>query len=204
MVVDLSSVRPAGEKLKGFGGVANPIKLPELFNRCAEILNGAIGRKLNSVECSLLIDEAAVVVVAGNLRRTAGMRQFDSTDELGKTAKDNLWAQDTNGNWSIDLKRDALRMSNHSRVFYSKPTLEECVTAVRKQYCSGEGAIQWGGEAVVRCNIDLLTTQALRSDFSKAYSEGRSREWLQYHHPNMTFNELEHRLSRFGLNPCGK
>ncbi|MGL6282199.1 MAG: LAGLIDADG family homing endonuclease, partial [Microcoleaceae cyanobacterium] len=67
--VDLSHVRPAGEKLKGFGGVANPVKLTELYVRCSAILNKAIGRQLNSVECCLLIDEAAVTIVAGNIRR---------------------------------------------------------------------------------------------------------------------------------------
>jgi ribonucleotide reductase class II len=72
VTVDLSDVRPAGEKLKGFGGVANPVKLPTLYERCAHILNKAMGRQLNSVECCLLIDEAAACVVAGNIRRSAG------------------------------------------------------------------------------------------------------------------------------------
>ena len=147
VVVDLSDVRPAGEKLKGFGGMANPVKLPGLYNRCATILNKAIGRQLNSVECCLLIDEAAACVVAGNIRRSAGMRQFDSQDELAAAAKDNLWQQDDEGNWRIDPERDALRMANHTRVFHAKPSLEEMTNAVRKQFYSGEGAIQWAGEA---------------------------------------------------------
>ncbi len=147
VTVDLSDVRPAGEKLKGFGGVANPIKLPMLYERCAHILNRAVGRQLTSVECCLLIDEAAACVVAGNIRRSAGMRQFDSEDTLAASAKDNLWQQDENGNWRIDPERDALRMANHTRVFHHKPTLEECIEAVRKQFYSGEGAIQWAGEA---------------------------------------------------------
>lgn len=145
--VDLGFVRPAGERLKGFGGMANPIRLPGLYERCARILNKAIGRQLNSIECCLLIDEAAACVVAGNIRRSAGMRQFDSEDTLAANAKDNLWMQDENGNWRIDPERDALRMANHTRVFHRKPTLEECVEAVRKQFYSGEGAIQWAGEA---------------------------------------------------------
>lgn len=145
--VDLGSVRPAGERLQGFGGVANPIRLPNLYERCARILKTAIGRQLNSVECCLLIDEAAACVVAGNIRRSAGMRQFDSEDGLAAAAKDNLWQQDENGNWRIDPERDALRMANHTRVFHRKPTQEECTDAVRKQYYSGEGAIQWAGEA---------------------------------------------------------
>ncbi|BAZ52953.1 RP ribonucleotide reductase-like protein [Nostoc sp. NIES-4103] len=204
VIVNISDVREAGEVLNGFGGMANPVKLPGLYQRCASILNQAVGRQLNSVECCLLIDEAAVTIVAGNIRRSAGIRQFVAEDQLGATAKDNLWQQDEQGNWRIDPKRDALRMANHTRVFHRKPTLEECVDAVRKQYYSGEGAIQWAGEAVARANCDLLTTKALKVDFLEAYNQGTAKQWLQEHYPNLDANELEHRLARYGLNPCGK
>jgi ribonucleotide reductase class II len=202
--INLSDVRAAGETLKGFGGVANPVKLPELYEHCASILNKAVGRQLNSVECCLLIDQAAVTIVAGNIRRSAGMRQFLSDDQLGASAKDNLWQQDENGNWRIDPERDALRMANHTRVFHRKPSLTECIEAVRKQYYSGEGAIQWAGEAVTRANCDLLTTQSLKAEFLKAYEQGTAKQWLQTRYPNIDSYELDHRLARFALNPCGK
>lgn len=204
VLVDISDVRKAGETLNGFGGVANPVKLPGLYQGCASILNKALGRQLNSVECCLLIDQAAVTIVAGNIRRSAGMRQFDSGDRLAAIAKDNLWQQDESGNWRIDPERDALRMANHTRVFHRKPTLEECLNAVRKQYYSGEGAIQWAGEAVARSNIDLLPTPNLKIDFLKAYEQGTAQQWLKEHYPNLDANELEHRLQRYALNPCGE
>ncbi|MEH2346665.1 MAG: ribonucleoside-triphosphate reductase, adenosylcobalamin-dependent [Nostoc sp.] len=204
VLVDISDVRKAGETLNGFGGVANPVKLPGLYQRCASILNKALGRQLNSVECCLLIDQGAVTIVAGNIRRSAGMRQFIADDQQGATAKDNLWQQDESGNWRIDPERDALRMANHTRVFHRKPTLEECLNAVRKQYYSGEGAIQWAGEAVARSNIDLLPTQALKVEFLQAYEQGTAKEWLKECHSNLDANELEHRLQRYALNPCGE
>jgi ribonucleotide reductase, class II len=202
--IDLSNVRPAGEILKGFGGMANPVRLPELYGRCATILNKANGRQLNSVECCLLIDEAAVTIVAGNIRRSAGMRQFNADDKLGATAKDNLWQQDEHGNWRIDPERDSLRMANHTRVFHHKPSLEECIAAVQKQYHSGEGAIQWAGEAVARSNADLLNTPELKTSFLQAYDRSEAKSWLQENHPNLDAEEIAHRLSRFGLNPCGE
>jgi ribonucleotide reductase class II len=204
VIIDLSDVRPAGERLNGFGGVANPIRLPGLYERCTNILNKALGRQLNSVECCLLIDEAAACVVAGNIRRSAGMRQFDSDDQLGITAKDNLWSQDAEGNWRIDSERDVLRMANHTRVFHRKPTLDECIAAVRKQFYSGEGAIQWAGEAIARASADLWTTPDLKADFLQAYNQGNAKAWLQHHYPEMPEDEVEHRLGRYGLNPCGE
>lgn len=204
VIVDINDVRQSGETLKGFGGMANPVKLPGLYQRCASILNQAIGRQLNSVECCLLIDEAAVTIVAGNIRRSAGIRQFISEDEQGATAKDNLWQQDAEGNWRIDPERDSLRMANHTRVFHRKPTLEESIAAVQKQYYSGEGAIQWAGEAVSRANADLLNTPEIKRDFLRAYEQGKSEEWIQRNYPEISDHELEHRMGRFGLNPCGE
>lgn len=204
ITVDISDIRPSGESLKGFGGVANPIKLPALYQRCANILNKAIGRKLTSVECCLLIDEAAVCVVAGNIRRSAGMRQFGSSDEEGSRAKDNLWQQDENGNWQIDPERDSLRMANHTRVFHQKPSLQETIDAVRKQYYSGEGAIQWAGEAIARSNADILPNFAIKQEFLQKFTDGKTKEWITERHPGMNEQEIEHRLQRYGLNPCGE
>ncbi|AHB87972.1 B12-dependent ribonucleotide reductase NrdJ [Thermosynechococcus sp. NK55a] len=204
VTIDISDVRPTGERLKGFGGVANPVKLPDLYHRCAVLLNAAVGRQLTSVECCLLIDEAAVVVVAGNVRRSAGMRQGASDDEAFAQAKQNLWQQDEQGNWRIDPKRDALRMANHTRVFHRKPSLEECINAVRSQFYSGEGAIQWAGEAIARANADLLTTPHLKQAFLRAYENQQGDAFLQKLLPAMDQRELAHRLGRYGLNPCGE
>jgi ribonucleotide reductase class II len=135
---------------------------------------------------------------------SAGMRQFLSEDEQGATAKDNLWQQDTEGNWRIDPERDSLRMSNHTRVFHRKPTLEESIAAVQKQYYSGEGAIQWAGEAVARANADLLNTPELKKDFLQAYEQEKAKYWIKEYYPEIDADELEHRIGRFGLNPCGE
>ena len=207
ILVDLSDVRPVGETLKGFGGMANPVKLKDLYTRVAQILNRANGRKLTSVECCLLIDEAAVTIVAGNIRRSAGMRQFAANDQAASVAKDNLWQQDEQGNWSIDPERDSLRMANHTRVFHNRPSRDVVYDAVLKQFNSGEGAIQFAPEAIARSNADLLNTPELRLEFQDIYCEQGREEagrWLQLNHPAINDAELEHRLNRYGLNPCGE
>ncbi len=207
VAVDLSDVRPVGERLKGFGGMANPVKLKDLYGRVAQILNKAQGRQLTSVECCLLIDEAAVTIVAGNIRRSAGMRQFSAEDAAASQAKDNLWQQDSEGNWRIDPERDALRMANHTRVFHTRPSRQTVLEAVTKQFHSGEGAIQFAPEAIARSSADLLPTPELREEFVGIYcDQGREEagRWLQLHHPEIGDDELEHRLGRYGLNPCGE
>ena len=135
------------------------------------------------------------------------MRQGISDDALFSGAKSNLWQQDENGNWRIDPERDALRMANHTRVFHHKPTEAECIEAVQQQYYSGEGAIQYAPEAIARGNADIFHTPELKQEFIEIYTSlgvEETRNWLKTNYPEMPEHELEHRLQRYGLNPCGK
>ena len=210
--LDLSSIRPSGERLKGFGGTANPVKLEEAFSKVAGIFNDAVGRQLTSVEACLLIDEAATAVVAGNIRRSAGMRQFGQNDADAATAKLGLYTQDDEGNWRVDPKKEALRMANHTRCFHTKPSLEEVTDAVTKQFHSGEGAIQYVPEAVCRANADILDTPKLRKQFLAEYTRhGRdaAKRFLfnraaMLDGCELDQRELDHRMDRYGLNPCGE
>ena len=210
--VDLSNVRPSGSKLNGFGGTANPVKLEQLFRKVAALLSSAQGRKLTPVECCLLIDEAAACIVAGNIRRSAGMRQFSFTNEEAANAKDGLYTQDEEGNWKVDPVRENLRMANHTRCAHTKPTLDEVKAAVTKQFWSGEGAIQYVPEAVARSNADLLSDADEKASFIELYEQGYGEEFLcslmNSINPDMDpiakKRELKHRMERFGLNPCGE
>ena len=214
VVLDFGSVRPAGEKLKGFGGTSNPVKLEDAFNKVIDLLNNAKGRRLTTIEACLLIDEAATAIVAGNIRRSAGMRQFSQDDQEAATAKLGLYSQDEAGNWRVDPKKEALRMANHTRCYHTKPSLEEVKSAVRLQFESGEGAIQYVPEAVARANADLLKTSRDRSHFLNAYlNSGReaAKDYLKFLSSErvgggvpFSERELQHRMDRYGLNPCGE
>ena len=211
VVLDFGNVRPAGEKLKGFGGTSNPVKLEDAFNKVIDLLNQAKGRQLTPVEACLLIDEAATAIVAGNIRRSAGMRQFSQDDQEAATAKLGLYSQDEEGNWRVDPKKEALRMANHTRCYHTKPSLEDVESAVRLQFESGEGAIQYVPEAVARANADLLRTAEDKSHFLNTYTRhGReaAKHYLEvlcsrYGVP-FSDRELNHRMDRYGLNPCGE
>lgn len=118
------------------------------------------------------VEEAHCFYCDGYLtHNSAGMRQSNSEDTAFAVAKDNLWQQDAAGNWRIDPERDVLRMANHTRVYHHKPTAQECVDAVRKQFYSGEGAIQYAPEAIARSNRDLLDTPDKSQKFVDLYCE---------------------------------
>jgi len=357
--VNISRVRAGGEPLVGFGGVANPRLLDQMFYKVANLLNKANSRQLTAIECCMLIDYEAEAIVAGNIRRclignslvrtvlngqtvwkrvdeittgelitvpddenvytvtakfysgfqsiweiisiegqtircsknhrifviersmltdspqrkdfkciaaweidpsvhlllspngdytswravpikliskdlsrektwdievdglhmficnnilvhnSASMRQFDDDEPPHKLG---LYKQveneDGTTSWVVDKDKECLRMSNHTNVFHHKPSLKECVDAVRLQYQTGEGAIQWAGEAVARANVDIINTEALRIEFLNLYSDPAARRnTLSIAHTNkyktlIPVEELEHRESRYGLNPC--
>jgi ribonucleotide reductase class II len=92
-------------------------------------------------------------------------------------------------------------------VFHHRPSRATVLEAVTKQFQSGEGAIQFAPEAIARSNADLLPTPELRQEFIGIYcDQGREEagRWLSSQHPELTEAELEHRLGRYGLNPCGE
>ena len=213
--VDLGNVRPAGSLIKGFGGVTNPDKLPYLYQRIAEITNRRVGAKLTSVDCCKVLGAEGITVVSGNVRRSAEIHQGSETDVEFANAKQNLWVQDPEtGKWKIDPERDELRMANHTRVFHYKPSYEVIKDAVTKQYYSGEGAIQYAPEAVARANADLLNTTELKQQFLELYNNVHTPDSKQGYEelqkfligldPTLSSRELEHRLTRYGLNPCAE
>ena len=211
IVLDLSQVRQAGELLKGFGGTANPVRLQETMERVCAVLSKAVDRKMTALEVCLLIDEAASAVVAGSIRRSAGMRQFSSDDIEASKSKEGLYKQDEDGNWSVDPEKEALRMANHTRCYHTKPSLAEIKDAVTKQYWSGEGAIQYVPESIARANADLLNDAAKKKFFLNIYTSGNktaAQEYLK----TLAIGAgepaddriLSHRMERYGLNPCGE
>lgn len=211
LILDLSHVRQAGEPLIGFGGTANPVRLRTTFERAARILTKASGRRLTPIECCLLIDEAASAVVAGNIRRSAGMRQFSSDDEEAVTIKDGLYKQDEDGKWSVDPEKEAFRMANHTRCFHDKPSRETIRESIAKQFYSGEGAIQYVPEMIARSNADLLDTAGKKKFFLDTYvltGKDSASDYLKMlaKQANQPTDDriIEHRMERYGLNPCGE
>ena len=112
--IDYSKVRPAGARLKTFGGRASgPKPLMDLFQFAIELFQKAAGRRLNSVECHDLVCKIAQIVVVGGVRRSALISLSNLTDERMRNAK--------NGAWWEDEKQRAL--ANNSVAYTEKPDI---------------------------------------------------------------------------------
>lgn len=112
---DFSGVRPAGARLKTFGGRASgPEPLRDLFNFTVGVFTKAAGRKLTSVEASDIVCKTAEVVVVGGVRRSALICLSNLSDERMRNYK--------NGQWWVDDKQRAL--ANISAAYTEKPDIE--------------------------------------------------------------------------------
>ena len=209
--VDVSNLRPKGERIKGFGGIANPDYLLTMFGNVAAHLNGAFGRRLNSIEITKILGEIALTVELGAIRRSASIAQFDEEDKTSLDAKLNLWKQDENGEWYINPKDLSLTMANHTRMFHRKPSLDEIKEAVTKQYYTGEGAIMYVPEAVARGNADILPHNSnAKREFLTRYCSSPTnaaytlKDIALTQGIHLTDEEISYRLSIFGINPCAE
>ena len=89
---DVSEVRPAGSKLKTFGGRASgPGPLEELFKFTTKMFTDAAGRKLSTLECHDLMCKIADVVVVGGVRRSALISLSNLGDDRMRRAKSGDW-----------------------------------------------------------------------------------------------------------------
>lgn len=124
---DYTKIRPAGAKLKVMGGRASgSAPLISLHRFIREVFNEAQGRKLNSLECSDIMNKIAEIVIVGGVRRSSEISLSDLDDKLMRDAK----------NWPFPLHRS---MSNNSAVYLKKPTAVEFMQEWTSLAASGTG-----------------------------------------------------------------
>jgi len=111
---DVSEVRPAGARLKTFGGRASgPAPLVELFQFCIQKFEGAKGRRLFPIECHDLMCKIGEVVVVGGVRRSALISLSNLGDDQMRHAKSGQW-------WENEGQR---ALANNSVAFKGKPEM---------------------------------------------------------------------------------
>ena len=127
---DLTRVRPAGARLKTFGGRASgPEPLADLFNFSVDLFKSAAGRKLTSLECHDLVCKIADIVVVGGVRRSALISLSNVTDNRMANAK--------NGEWYLTNGQRAL--ANNSAVYSERPDFDTYSSEMKRLYDSKSG-----------------------------------------------------------------
>ncbi len=127
---DTTKVRPAGARLKTFGGRASgPEPLEKLFSQVVRLFQHARGRALTSVECHDLLCFIADAVIVGGVRRSALISLSNLTDDRMRRAKDGQW-------WITSPQR---ALANNSTAYTEKPDLDAFSKEWRTLYKSKSG-----------------------------------------------------------------
>ena len=112
---DISKIRPAGAKLKTFGGRASgPAPLVDLFNFVVSKFKEAQGRKLSSLEAHDIMCYIGQVVVVGGVRRSAMISLSNLSDDRMRNAKSGNW-------WEYNGQR---ALANNSVAYTERPDME--------------------------------------------------------------------------------
>ena len=127
---DTSKVRPAGARLKTFGGRASgPKPLESLFRFTIDTFKKAAGRKLKPIECHDIMCKIADIVVVGGVRRSALISMSDLDDYDMATAKSGQW-------WETSGQR---ALANNSAVYHQKPSIGQFIEEWKNLYESKSG-----------------------------------------------------------------
>jgi ribonucleoside-diphosphate reductase alpha chain len=127
---DLSKIRPAGARLRTFGGRASgPGPLDELFRFVTDKFKGAVGRKLTSLECHDILCKIGEVVVVGGVRRSAMISLSDLEDDRMRSAKSGNW-------WEHNAQR---ALANNSATYINKPDIGQFLQEWTSLYNSHSG-----------------------------------------------------------------
>jgi len=111
---DTSKLRPAGARLKTFGGrSAGPRPLIDLYSYLVTTFKRAAGRKLTSIECHDIMCKIGEIVVVGGVRRSALISLSNLSDDRMRAAKNGQW-------WEENGQR---ALANNSAVYTDKPDI---------------------------------------------------------------------------------
>jgi ribonucleoside-triphosphate reductase (thioredoxin) len=127
---DVSKVRPAGERLKTFGGRASgPEPLVDLIKFTLNIFMKARGRKLSTLECHDIVCKIADIVVCGGVRRSALISLTDLNDDQLRHAKSGDW-------WTHNGQR---ALANISAVYDKQVDMDTFMNEWHALYMSKSG-----------------------------------------------------------------
>ena len=127
---DMTKVRPAGARLKTFGGRASgPEPLHALFQFTVDVFRNAAGRRLKPIEAHDIMCKIGEVVVVGGVRRSALISLSNLDDFEMAKAKSGNW-------WESDPQR---ALANNSAVYNSKPNTAQFLREWRNLYESKSG-----------------------------------------------------------------
>lgn len=113
LILDFSEIRPAGERLKGYGWISSGDEtISEAFTRICELMNDRAGQLLSRIDVLDLLNHLGTTLSSRRSAEIALMPINDPEVDEFISAKKDFWLHDN----------DHRQQSNNSIMFHSKPT----------------------------------------------------------------------------------
>lgn len=148
ILFNYDNVRPAGERLKTFGGFASGYHaIKNIFSKIDHIFSSkmkANGKQWQGIDPVDALDIATIVaegIVSGGTRRSALIVFCDEDEKAVLEAKSDLYTQDEDGNWTSNDKILHRMLSNNTVFYYEKPSREKMHDHFEIMKVSGEPAM---------------------------------------------------------------
>lgn len=145
--INYNNVRPAGERLKTFGGFASGhTAIQQMFEKMNALFqrrgNGQQWYKIRPLDALDIATIIAENVVAGGTRRSAEIVFCDPDETEVLEAKSNLYINQ-NGNWIPNNEVIHRSLSNNTVFYQERPTKEVIDAQFETMRYSGEPKLSW-------------------------------------------------------------
>ncbi|WCK57107.1 hypothetical protein PP175_28370 (plasmid) [Aneurinibacillus sp. Ricciae_BoGa-3] len=125
IIVNFDNVRGKGERLARFGGTSSGFtSLKTMFEKIHKVMMRTTG-KLKPIDALDISNIIAENVVSGGVRRSSQINLASEFDMDIEHAKNDMYSQDSDGNWVENKEISHRRMSNNSIFYETKPTREQ-------------------------------------------------------------------------------
>lgn len=143
VLINYDNVRPAGERLKTFGGYASGEQaIKQMFEKINQLVISKQGLahwyKIKPIDALDLATIIAENVISGGVRRSSEIVFCDPDEVEVITAKNNLFVKDVDGKWSSNSDLIHRSLSNNTIMYKEKPTKEQLATQFQSMRFSGE------------------------------------------------------------------
>jgi ribonucleoside-diphosphate reductase alpha chain/ribonucleoside-triphosphate reductase len=184
IIFNFDSVRPQGERLKGFGGTASGYQaLQGIILDVQRIIQEMPTDRLRSIDCMDIMCAIAKGVVAGSSRRSAMICLFEDGDDLCANAKVGLYT-------NPELAHKSYRaQSNNTCQLTNKPSVERLTQLLDTCHTEGEpgfnnyahmvqrrrdAAIAYRPDSPPECYTDVVTNPCHEILLSSGINGGES------------------------------
>lgn len=143
IIINYDNVRPAGERLKTFGGYASGEQaIKQMFDKINNLViskqDGEIWYKLKPIDALDIATIIAENVISGGVRRSSEIVFCDPDDTEVIEAKNNLYMKNEKDEWVTNQDLIHRSLSNNTILYKEKPTREQLAKQFQSMRYSGE------------------------------------------------------------------